>query len=85
MLHQQKVNPETYEIEPKKKGKKGFALNRFEIFCELCFYKIQQDIEWRQLQFTNHQLMNVNRAHSEGSVKFQTFHKPDKFGFGQLL
>ena len=49
------------------------------------YYKIQQDIEWRQYQNLNHQLVNVNRAHSQGSIKFDSFHSTDKLKLGQLM
>jgi hypothetical protein len=48
MLHKQKTDPETYEIEGKKK-KQAFRLNQYEIFCELCWHLVHRDIEYRQL------------------------------------
>ena len=85
MVHKQKTDPDTYEYEGKNKKKQMFRLNQYEIFCELCWHIIHRDIEYRQLQNQNHQLMTINRSHSVGAKDHEAFHSSDKHHLGQLV
>lgn len=52
-------------------------LSEFEVFCDLCWNQTNQDIEYRDLQNSNHQITRINRAHSAGTFRFENFHRAD--------